>query len=80
MVNFKEILAAKDIAGMKYMIVEQDCSLPISKQVFRILLLIFWFDPFKLIKVKKAYLKPYFIMNPVLSACKAGSFRIASEA
>lgn len=26
LVNFKEILAAKDIAGMKYMIVEQDCS------------------------------------------------------
>jgi sugar phosphate isomerase/epimerase len=26
LVNFKEILAAKEIAGMKYMIVEQDCS------------------------------------------------------
>ncbi len=26
LVNFKEILAAKDVAGMKYMIVEQDCS------------------------------------------------------
>lgn len=25
-INFKEILAAKDVAGMKYMIVEQDCS------------------------------------------------------
>jgi sugar phosphate isomerase/epimerase len=25
-INFKEILAAKDIAGMKYMIVEQDLS------------------------------------------------------
>lgn len=26
LVNFKEILAAKEVAGMKYMIVEQDCS------------------------------------------------------
>jgi sugar phosphate isomerase/epimerase len=26
LVNFKEVLAAKDVAGMKYMIVEQDCS------------------------------------------------------
>jgi sugar phosphate isomerase/epimerase len=26
LVNFKEILAAKDVAGMKYLIVEQDCS------------------------------------------------------
>lgn len=25
-INFKEILAAKDIAGMKYMVVEQDQS------------------------------------------------------
>jgi sugar phosphate isomerase/epimerase len=25
-INFKEILAAKDIAGMKYMVVEQDDS------------------------------------------------------
>jgi sugar phosphate isomerase/epimerase len=25
-INFKDILAAKDVAGMKYMIVEQDCS------------------------------------------------------
>jgi sugar phosphate isomerase/epimerase len=26
LVNFKDILAAKDVAGMKYMIVEQDCT------------------------------------------------------